>query len=67
LSFLINSYRYAAAGFDKTGILVYYQFCESSGDLINKATDANGFSDGLGDSQDGTVDGGVEFSDQIIF
>jgi len=59
---LVNPYRYAVAGFDKTGILVYYQFCESSGDLINKATDANGFSDGLGDSQDGTVDGGVEFS-----
>jgi len=63
MSFLINSYRYAAAaGFDLSGILVYYQFCESSGDLINKATEANGFADGLGDAQDGTVDSGVSYS-----
>jgi len=59
---LTDPYRFAVAGFDKSGILVYYQFCESSGDLINKATIANGFADGLGDSQDGGVGSGVDYS-----
>ena len=47
--------------FDKDNILCYYQFCEASGDLINKATLANGFDDGLGNAQDGTVGSGVTY------
>ena len=30
-------------GFSKAGILAYYQFEEESGNLINSATEANGF------------------------
>ncbi len=64
---LVNPYRYAPAGFDKSGILVYYQFCESSGDLINKATTANGFSDGLGNAQDSdSVGGSVVYGESGI-
>jgi len=48
----------ADTGFSKAGILAYYQFEESSGDLINQATEANGFDDGLGADQDSDVIGG---------
>jgi hypothetical protein len=62
LSYLINSYRYAVAGFDKTDCLCYYKFTESSGDLINQATSENGFDEGLGSAQDSSAIGaGVDY------
>lgn len=54
---VVNAYRYAAGGFDKTGIKVYYQFNEVSGTLENKATTLNGFPDGTGSTNDSQVVG----------
>ena len=54
-------------GFDKTGIKVYYQFNEASGVLENKATTANGFSDGTGSTNDSqTVGSSVVYGDSGI-
>ena len=64
-NFVINPYRFAG-GFDKTGILVYYQFCEASGDLINKATTANNFPDGTGSTHDGSVGSAVVYGESGI-
>jgi len=49
----------AAAGFDKSNIKVYYNFDNATGNLINQATSANGFSDGTGSTNNGTNAGGV--------
>ena len=54
-------------GFDKTGIKVYYQFNEASGVLENKATTANGFSDGTGATNNSqTVGSSVVYGDSGI-
>jgi len=60
MSYLTNPYRYAVTGFDKSNILVYYKFDETSGTVLtNYATTGNGFSDGLGGNNDGTNASGV--------
>ena len=46
---------YYAGGMSKSGIKSYYNFEQTSGSLTNQATTANGFTDGLGSSADGTV------------
>ena len=43
-----------------TGCKAYYKFEETSGNLINQATTANGFTDGLGSSADGTNNGATQ-------
>ena len=43
----------------KSGCLIYYNFEQTSGNLINQATTANGFADGLGSTGDGTSSGTV--------
>ena len=43
----------------KSGCLIYYNFEQTSGNLINQATTANGFTDGLGSTGDGTSSGTV--------
>jgi len=48
-----------SSGVDKANIKVYYHFDNTSGDLINQATSENGFTNGLGSSNDGTNAGGV--------
>ena len=46
---------YYTSGFDNSGCKAYYNFEQTSGNLINQATTGNGFSDGLGSSADGTA------------
>lgn len=55
---VVMPYQKYAGGFDKSGILAYYNFDETSGDLINLAQSANGFADGLGTDQNSNVIGG---------
>ena len=43
-----------------TGCKAYYNFEQTSGNLINQATTANGFTDGLGSSADGTNNGATQ-------
>ena len=43
----------------KSGCLIYYNFEQTSGNLTNQATTANGFTDGLGSTGDGTSSGTV--------
>jgi len=47
-------------GISKAGCLGFWTFQEQSGDVINQATTANGFADGLGSAADGTVDGTID-------
>jgi len=49
----------AAAGFDKSDIIAYYNFDNDTGALVNQATSENGFDDGSGDDNDGTNGSGV--------
>jgi len=48
----------SASGFDLTGLKTYYTFDETSGDLINEATNA-GSVDSLGTAADGQLEAGV--------
>ena len=47
-------------GISKSGCLGFWQFQEQSGDVINHATTANGFPDGLGSAADGVIDAGLK-------
>ena len=47
------------SGISKTSCVAYYNFEQTSGNLINQATSGNGFTDGLGSALDGTVTGTV--------
>jgi hypothetical protein len=53
----------SGGGFDKSGIKMYFHFEESSGNLINQATSANGFDDGLGSDSDGVASGSPSYSE----
>lgn len=48
--------------FDKTCGKAYYKFNEASGNLINHATVANGWANGLGSAADGTANGDPTYS-----
>jgi hypothetical protein len=47
-------------GISKAGCLGFWTFQEQSGDVINQATTANGFADGLGSAADGVLDSGLK-------
>ena len=47
-------------GISKSGCLGFWQFQEQSGAVINHATIANGFPDGLGSAADGVIDAGLK-------
>jgi hypothetical protein len=47
------------SGISKSNCLIYYNFEQTSGNLTNQATTANGFTDGLGSTGDGTSSGTV--------
>ena len=51
---------YTKLPISKTGCLAYYNFEQTTGDLINQATTSNGFPDGLGSSADGTNNGATQ-------
>jgi hypothetical protein len=51
---------YTKLPISKTGCLAYYNFEQTTGDLINQATTSNGFTDGLGSSADGTNNGATQ-------
>ena len=51
---------YTRLPISKTGCLAYYNFEQTTGDLINQATTSNGFPDGLGSSADGTNNGATQ-------
>jgi len=50
---------YYANRMDTSGCKAYYNFEQTSGNLINQATTANGFADGLGSNGDLTTSGSI--------
>ena len=46
-------------GFDKSDIIAYYNFDNTTGALVNQATAGNGFDNGSGSTNDGTNGSGV--------
>ena len=58
MGLIINPYlSFASSGFNKSGIKFYFHFEESSGNIINAATTAAGYTNGLGDDADGVKRG----------
>ena len=56
---------YYAGGMSKSGIKAYYNFEQTSGNLINQATTANGFTDGLGSTVDGINNGATSTTGKV--
>jgi hypothetical protein len=58
MGLIINPFvSFPVSGFDKSGIKFYFHFEESTGNIINAATTAAGYTNGLGSNADGVKRG----------